>query len=227
VLDGITLEVKAGEVVALVGPNGAGKTTLANLLPRFYDVTGGVVRIDGHDVRDFELASLRAQIGMVAQDTFLFNGTVAENIMYGAPESDEKAMMEAARLARAHDFIMDLPQGYETIIGERGVKLSGGQKQRLAVARALLRQTPILILDEATSAVDSETESQIQAALKELVRNRTTVVIAHRLSTIREADQILVLSEKGIVEAGRHEELLARGGLYSRLYRTQFKEGSA
>lgn len=227
ILEEINFRVEPGKTLALVGPTGVGKTTIASLIPRFYDPTAGRILIDGHDLRRVTLESLRRQISLVLQDTFLFNGTVAENILYGAPDADEKEMIEAARLARAHDFIMQLPQGYDTVIGERGVRLSGGQKQRLAIARALLRKAPILILDEATSAVDTETEAQIQEALRELIRHRTTVIIAHRLSTVREADQILVLAEKRIVEAGRHEELLARGGLYARLYQTQFREGSA
>ncbi len=227
VLEEISFHVRPGETLALVGPTGVGKTTIASLIPRFYDPTAGRICIDGHDLRNVTVESLRRQISLVLQDVFLFNGTVMENIQYGAPRADERLAVEAARLARAHDFIMQFPDGYQTQIGERGVKLSGGQKQRLAIARALLRATPILILDEATSAVDSETEAQIQEALRELVRDRTTIVIAHRLSTVREANQILVLSERGIAEAGAHEELLARGGLYARLYRTQFREGIA
>jgi ATP-binding cassette, subfamily B, bacterial len=224
ILEGIDFHVQPGETLALVGPTGVGKTTIASLIPRFYDPTAGRILIDGHDLRDLKLKSLRRQISLVLQDVFLFNGTVAENIQYGAPASGETAIMEAARHARAHDFIMQFPIGYQTRIGERGVKLSGGQKQRLAIARALLRQTPILILDEATSAVDSETESQIQEALRDLIRNRTTIIIAHRLSTIREANQILVLNDHGIAECGKHQELLARGGLYAKLCKIQFRE---
>ena len=225
VLEGVNFHVRPGETLALVGPTGVGKTTIASLIPRFYDPTAGRVLLDGRDLRELKLESLRRQISLVLQDVFLFNGTVAENILYGAPGASEAAIVQAARQARADDFIRELPDGYNTRIGERGVRLSGGQKQRLAIARALLRATPILILDEATSAVDSETEAQIQEALRELVRNRTTIIIAHRLSTVREADQILVLHDRGIAEAGRHEELLARNGLYARLCKIQFQEG--
>ncbi|MGE5507326.1 MAG: ABC transporter ATP-binding protein [Chitinophagales bacterium] len=223
VLEHLSFTVRPGETLALVGPTGVGKTTIASLVPRFYDPTGGRVLLDGHDLRTVTLASLRSQISLVLQDVFLFNGTVAENIRYGAPGATMQQVEEAARKAHAHDFITQLPEGYETVIGERGVKLSGGQKQRLAIARALLRDAPLLILDEATSAVDSETEAQIQAALKDLVKGRTTIIIAHRLSTVREADQILVLEGGGIAEAGRHGDLLAQDGLYARLYQTQFR----
>jgi ABC-type multidrug transport system fused ATPase/permease subunit len=224
ILERINLLVRPGETLALVGPTGVGKTTIVSLIPRFYDPTIGRIFIDNRDLRDIKLESLRRQISLVLQDVFLFNGTIAENIQYGAPSAAETSIIEAARQARAHDFITQFPEGYATRIGERGVKLSGGQKQRLAIARAILRQTPILILDEATSAVDSETEAWIQAALKELIRNRTTIIIAHRLSTVREADQILVLNDRGIAEYGKHEELLAQGGLYARLCKIQFRE---
>ena len=224
ILEEINFHVRPGETLALVGPTGVGKTTIASLIPRFYDPTAGRILLDGHDLRDIKLESLRRQISLVLQDVFLFNGTIAENIQYGAPSAHETAIIEAARHARAHDFIMQFPEGYQTRIGERGVKLSGGQKQRLAIARALLRQTPILILDEATSAIDSETEAQIQEALRELIRNRTTIVIAHRLSTVREADQILVLNDRGVIEKGRHEELMAQDGLYAKLCAIQFRE---
>jgi ABC-type multidrug transport system fused ATPase/permease subunit len=227
ILEDIDFRVRPGETLALVGPTGVGKTTIASLIPRFYDPVAGRILIDGHDLRDVKLESLRRQISLVLQDVFLFNGTIADNIQYGAPAASEAALLEAARHARAHDFIMQFPDGYQTRIGERGVRLSGGQKQRLAIARALLCQTPVLILDEATSAVDSETEAQIQAALRELIRNRTTIIIAHRLSTVREADQILVLNDRGIAECGRHEELLAQGGMYARLCKIQFREGMA
>lgn len=224
VLENISFRVRPGETLALVGPTGVGKTTIASLIPRFYDPTSGAITLDGHDLRDIQLESLRRQISIVLQDVFLFNGTITENIQYGAPIATEHAVIQAAKDAHAHDFISQFPQGYNTIIGERGVKLSGGQKQRLAIARALLRNTPILILDEATSAVDSATESLIQDALKRLIKNKTTIIIAHRLSTIREADQILVLNDCGIAEYGTHGELIRHGGLYSRLYDYQFRE---
>jgi subfamily B ATP-binding cassette protein MsbA len=223
-LDGVTLEVRAGEVVALVGASGAGKTTLANLVPRFYDVTAGAVRIDGRDVRELKLKSLRAQIGIVAQDTFLFNDSVAANIGYGRAGAKEEEIREAARSALAEEFILRLPQGYDTVIGERGARLSGGQRQRLAIARALLKDAPILILDEATSHLDTESEMLVQRALQTLMEHRTVIVIAHRLSTVRRADKIVVLEAGRIAETGRHAELLERGGIYRRLYELQFVE---
>jgi ATP-binding cassette, subfamily B, bacterial MsbA len=226
-LQSLSLDVKAGEVVALVGPSGAGKTTLVNLVLRFYDPAAGAVRIDGQDIREFTLASLRRKIGMVAQDTFLFNESVAANIAYGRPDVDGEAIQEAARNALAHEFIRQLPQGYDTIIGERGVKLSGGQRQRLAIARALLKNAPILILDEATSHLDTESEMLVQQALANLMAQRTVIVIAHRLSTIRRADKIVVMERGRIVEIGTHDDLVSRGGIYQRLHDLQFAVAGA
>jgi subfamily B ATP-binding cassette protein MsbA len=209
-------------MVAIVGRSGAGKTTLVNLLPRFYDVSGGGILIDGVDIRNVTLASLRQQIGMVTQETVLFDDTIANNIAYGAPGAAPTALEAAARAAHAHDFIMALPRGYDTIIGERGQRLSGGQRQRLAIARALLKDAPILVLDEATSALDTESELLVQEALATLMRNRTSFVIAHRLSTIRRADAIIVLDRGRVVEMGRHDELVARpAGAYATLYQMQ------
>lgn len=224
VLNGIDLDIRAGESVAFVGPSGAGKTTLCSLLPRFYDVAGGRITIDGHDIRDVQLASLRRNIGIVQQDVFLFGGTIRENIAYGRLDASEEAIREAARRAQLDDLLAGLPLGLDTVIGERGVKLSGGQKQRLAIARMFLKDPPILILDEATSALDSETEWEIQRALAALSVGRTTLIIAHRLSTIRTADRIVVVTREGIAEQGNHAELVARGGIYARMVRTQFSE---
>ena len=217
VLEDINLKIAPGSVVALVGPTGAGKTTLANLIPRFYDVCQGAIRLDGIDIRDLKISSIRQQISIVLQDIFLFHGSARENILFGRPGATEEEMIRAARIANAHEFITQLPEGYDTIIGERGVKLSGGQKQRIAIARAVLKDAPILILDEATSSVDTETEMLIQQALEKLMLGKTVVVIAHRLSTIRNADLIAVLEGSGIVEMGTHAELIRQNGLYKRL----------
>ena len=224
VLQNIDLDIMRGEVVALVGMSGGGKSTLADLIARFYDVTEGRIRIDGVDIRDYTLASLRAHLALVTQHTFLFNDTVRNNIAYGDISKDMDAIVAAARAANAHDFIMDLPEGYDTVIGELGVKLSGGQRQRLAIARALLKDAPILVLDEATSALDNESERLVQSALETLMRNRTTVVIAHRLSTIRRADRIVVVVRGRIVEQGTHEELLALNAEYRKLHDLQFQD---
>lgn len=207
---------------ALVGPSGVGKSTLCSLIPRFYDVQEGAILVDGMDVRDIRLKSLREKVGIVQQDVFLFTGTVRENIAYGRPGASDEEIIEAAKDANAHDFIMQLPNGYDTNVGEKGVKLSGGQKQRISIARVFLKNPPILILDEATSSLDNESERIIQDSLERLSKNRTTFVIAHRLSTIQHAREIIVMSEKGIEEKGSHEALLAKGGLYSRLYNAQF-----
>lgn len=223
VLSQINLEIKAGETVAFVGPSGAGKTTLCSLLPRFYEATGGTITVDGINIVDMTLKSLRSQIGIVQQDVFLFGGTIRENIAYGRLDASEGDIMQAARRARLDDVIKMMPQGLDTIIGERGVKLSGGQKQRLAIARMFLKNPPILILDEATSALDTETERAIQQSLSELAFGRTTLVIAHRLATIRDASKIVVVNENGIAEVGTHQELLALGGAYSRLHEAQFR----
>ena len=215
VLSNVTFDIPAGKSVALVGPSGSGKTTICSLLPRFYDVTGGRVTIDGKDVRDLTLESLRNQIGLVQQDAYLFCGSIKENIAYGKPGASMEEIEEAARKANIHDFIMELPDGYDTFVGERGTRLSGGQKQRISIARVFLKNPSILILDEATSALDNESERWIQKSLEELAKNRTTITIAHRLSTIRNADEILVVADNGIAERGTHEELLKQGGIYA------------
>ena len=221
VLENINLDIPAANIVALVGPTGVGKSTLVSLIPRFYDVRAGAISLDGVDIRDLKIEDLRDKISIVLQDVFLFHGTVRENILFGNPKASDEDVLHAAQVANAHDFIMALPDGYETMIGERGVKLSGGQRQRLSIARAVLKDSPILILDEATSAVDTETELLIQQALERLMQGRTTIIIAHRLSTVRNADKIVVLEGKEIVEQGSHEALIAKNGLYHRLYTVQ------
>lgn len=218
VLDNISFTIPAGRSIALVGPSGSGKTTICSLLPRFYDVTGGRITIDGQDVRKLTLNSLRSQIGLVQQEVYLFGGTIKENIAYGRPCASMEEIMEAARKANIHDFIMSLPEGYDTFVGERGTRLSGGQKQRISIARVFLKNPPVLILDEATSALDNESERWIQKSLEELSKDRTTITIAHRLSTIRNADEILVVADNGIVERGTHSELLAKDGIYAHYY---------
>jgi len=224
VLRGINLETRAGEVIAIVGSSGAGKSTLVQLIPRFFDVTSGCISIDGHDLRDVTLESLRAQIGIVTQDTILFNDTVRNNIAYGQPDVPQDAVIEAAKAALAHDFIQRLPDGYDSMIGERGLRLSGGERQRIAIARALLKNAPILILDEATSALDTESEALVQAALHNLMTGRTAFVIAHRLTTVRHADRIVVLENGRIADSGTHEDLLSRLGTYRKLYELQFMD---
>ncbi len=224
ILQGINLQINKGETVAFVGPSGAGKTTICSLIPRFYDVTSGAISIDGIDIRSMTKKSLRSNIGIVQQDVFLFTGTIRENIAYGKLHASQEEIEDAARRAHLQDFIASLPNGYETQIGERGLKLSGGQKQRLAIARMFLKNPPILILDEATSALDTETEMIIQTALSELAKNRTTLIIAHRLATIRNANRIVVVTEEGIAEQGTHDELIEKGGLFANLHQVQFQQ---
>ena len=224
VLDGVTIDAPAGKTTAIVGPTGSGKTTVIKLLLRFYDPTGGQVTLDGVDLRDLDLAGLRGAIGLVSQDVFLFHGTVRENIAYGTFDAGMERIVAAARTAEAHEFIERLPEGYDTVVGERGQKLSGGQRQRISIARAVLKDPPVLVLDEATSSVDNETEAAIQRSLARIEEGRTTIIIAHRLSTVRHADQIHVLESGALIEAGSHEELLERNGLYASLWRVQTGE---
>jgi len=222
ILDRINLSIKAGETVAFVGPSGAGKTTICNLLPRFYDIDSGKISVDGHSIKDITLNSLREQIGIVQQDVFLFPGSVKENILYGKLDATDEEVINAVKLANLEDVVNAMPNGLQTMIGERGVKLSGGQKQRLSIARMFLKNPPILILDEATSALDTETEQAIQEALDSLSKGRTTLIIAHRLATIKNADRIVVVTTKGIEEEGSHDELIKRDGAYKALYDAQF-----
>ena len=225
VLSDVSFSIPAGRSIALVGPSGGGKTTICSLLPRFYELTGGKITIDGEDIKEFTLQSLRKNIGIVQQDVYLFCGTVRENIAYGKPDASDEEIIEAAKNANIHDFIMSLPDGYDTFVGERGTRLSGGQKQRISIARVFLKNPPILILDEATSALDNESERHIQKSLEELSKNRTTITIAHRLSTIRGADEIIVITENGIAERGSHDELMKIDGIYAKYYRMQFQAG--
>jgi ATP-binding cassette subfamily B protein len=224
VIHNLTLHVPAGETIALVGATGSGKTTLVKLLLRFYDIQSGVIRLDGLNIRDLRLVDLRGAIGFVSQDVFLFHGTVRENIAYGSFEATLDQIVDAAKIAEAHEFITELPQGYETVVGERGQKLSGGQRQRLSIARAVLKDPPVLVLDEATSSVDNETEAAIQRSMERIIVGRTTIVIAHRLSTVRNADRIFVLERGVLREHGRHEDLVADGGIYAGLWRVQTGE---
>ena len=223
VLQNISFNIPAGRSVALVGPSGGGKTTICSLLPRFYDVTGGKITIDGKDIRTLQLKSLRNHIGIVQQDVYMFYGTIKDNIAYGRPNASMDEIIAAAKRANIHDFISQLPEGYDTFVGERGTRLSGGQKQRISIARVFLKNPPILILDEATSALDNESERHIQKSLEELAKDRTTITIAHRLSTVRNADEIIVIDEEGIRERGTHKDLLEKNGLYAYYYNMQFE----
>ncbi|MBQ5601038.1 MAG: ABC transporter ATP-binding protein, partial [Phascolarctobacterium sp.] len=227
ILDNVSFSATPGQVVALVGPSGAGKSTVASLLPRFYDVTGGSIVIDGLDIREVTMESLREQVGIVPQETMLFNGSVYDNILYGRLDATEEEVMAASRAANAHNFITELPNGYDTQLGDRGVNISGGQRQRIAIARAILKNPQILILDEATSALDTESERVVQEALDRLMVGRTSFVIAHRLSTIKNADKILVMEKGKIVEEGNHDELMAKDGLYAHLYQIQYRNKEA
>ena len=220
VLSNINLKIPAGSNAALVGPSGGGKTTMCSLIPRFYDIDSGIIKIDGHDIREYTVSSLRRKIGVVQQDVYLFSGSVRDNIEYGKPGASDEEIENAARLAGAHDFITELPDGYDTYVGERGVKLSGGQKQRISIARVFLKNPPILILDEATSALDNESEKIVKESLDRLSKGRTTLTVAHRLTTIKNADKIIVVTAEGIAEQGTHEELISRGGEYAALYKT-------
>ena len=222
ILNNLTLKIESGKILALVGPSGGGKTTFCNLIPRFYEISKGDILVDGNSIYDLTLESLRKNIGIVQQEVFLFTGTIKDNILYGNENSTEYEMIRAAKMANIHDFIMKLEDGYNTYIGERGVKLSGGQKQRISIARVFLKNPPILILDEATSALDNTTEYMIQESLDKLCKGRTTIVVAHRLSTIKNADEIVVLTDKGIEEIGSHEKLLNDNGIYAELYNSQF-----
>ena len=218
ILSGLDLHLKAGENLALVGPSGGGKTTLCNLIPRFYEPDSGEILLDGMNIKDIALHSLRKNIGVVAQDVYRFSGTIRDNLIYGKPDATEDEMITACRQAGAHDFISALPNGYDTYIGERGLKLSGGQKQRISIARVFLKNPPVLLLDEATSALDNESERLVQQSLERLAEGRTTLTIAHRLTTVRNADEIVVLTEDGVAEKGTHDELMKKGGVYSKMY---------